>query len=616
MTIIRKVDVTFGDFKDVVITPIKFVTYRPENWTKSDYDMWDSYTLLHKDDPDFTDLGTPYFRFIGEPTVFSGRELTYLSFRMYVNEPGWRQVERVPFATYKLRKIDLNHYLALPPKPVFYPKLFRLLEPKLDLSFKPYRPKSPITRSPRVYSNWETNHLPKLLAHRSAFESDVILRRTKIHRRKMSNWKERKQKFEQTEQARLLRFTEATRKWLIRSTLIQKRILAVKSWKRTGSFKKTITYGKKSLVDHPYLSVTIVPVKGENPLTFSNSNDAARGSDAMQSHLGNWWTESYRPYFSTSTRVECDKNVYSVALSTSAFLQNILQPEIKSLDVKIIGKLYQKILRQKIHVGNFLAERAQAYDLLFNSTKRLVELIGAKKHIFRHALSYIKSPKNLANDYLALKFGVEPLFSDIEGAIEYLTSSDDSMNIVVRSKSSIPVSKTTGNGVITGLLTTSYVLKYAVDSKVAHDLASLGLVNPAEIVWETTPWSFIIDWFLPIGNYIQALNADVGLRFVSGTKSINFVGRVDTNPTNLPFNPGLGMNLSLPSPSDYGGFLSSLSEVSSVYSVPFGKFDVKFRKRSVLSEPPDRFVILLKNPLSITHGLLSLSLLIQKICKK
>lgn len=34
---------------------------------------------------------------------------------------------------------------------------------------------------------------------------------------------------------------------------------------------------------------------------------------------------------------------------------------------------------------------------------------------------------------------------------------------------------------------------------------SLGLTNPAAIVWELVPYSFVVDWFLPIGSYLSVL---------------------------------------------------------------------------------------------------------------
>lgn len=45
----------------------------------------------------------------------------------------------------------------------------------------------------------------------------------------------------------------------------------------------------------------------------------------------------------------------------------------------------------------------------------------------------------------------------------------------------------------------------------AADLpARFGLVNPLEVAWELVPLSFVVDWFVPIGDYLSAL--DVPLR--------------------------------------------------------------------------------------------------------
>lgn len=34
--------------------------------------------------------------------------------------------------------------------------------------------------------------------------------------------------------------------------------------------------------------------------------------------------------------------------------------------------------------------------------------------------------------------------------------------------------------------------------------AVLGLTDPAQVLWELTPWSFVADWFIPIGQYLDA----------------------------------------------------------------------------------------------------------------
>jgi hypothetical protein len=50
-------------------------------------------------------------------------------------------------------------------------------------------------------------------------------------------------------------------------------------------------------------------------------------------------------------------------------------------------------------------------------------------------------------------------------------------------------------------------------------LNQLGLLNPASLVWELVPWSFVVDWFCPIGPVLNAMTAPAGLTFVTGTLS-------------------------------------------------------------------------------------------------
>lgn len=41
----------------------------------------------------------------------------------------------------------------------------------------------------------------------------------------------------------------------------------------------------------------------------------------------------------------------------------------------------------------------------------------------------------------------------------------------------------------------------------ANRFAKLGILNPAEIAWDLVPFSFVLDWFLPIGDSIRFLGA-------------------------------------------------------------------------------------------------------------
>lgn len=41
----------------------------------------------------------------------------------------------------------------------------------------------------------------------------------------------------------------------------------------------------------------------------------------------------------------------------------------------------------------------------------------------------------------------------------------------------------------------------------ANRFSKLGITNPAEIAWDLVPFSFVLDWFLPIGNSIRFMGA-------------------------------------------------------------------------------------------------------------
>lgn len=42
-------------------------------------------------------------------------------------------------------------------------------------------------------------------------------------------------------------------------------------------------------------------------------------------------------------------------------------------------------------------------------------------------------------------------------------------------------------------------------------LASLGLLNPASLAWELVPLSFVVDWIVPVGPFLEAMTAGVGI---------------------------------------------------------------------------------------------------------
>jgi len=63
------------------------------------------------------------------------------------------------------------------------------------------------------------------------------------------------------------------------------------------------------------------------------------------------------------------------------------------------------------------------------------------------------------------------------------------------------------------------IIHAEVESRYTQGLKSLGLVNPTAIAWELVPFSFVFDWFVPVGTFLGAVTAPMGMDFLSGTRT-------------------------------------------------------------------------------------------------
>jgi len=143
--------------------------------------------------------------------------------------------------------------------------------------------------------------------------------------------------------------------------------------------------------------------------------------------------------------------------------------------------------------------------------------------------------KSLASNWLELQYGWKPLLSDIEGtlqAIPTLTNVGSFVRSVRSSASALKeysVDFPPGNGLIgfsnSGKTTflnqtkTKFVIRYRESNPGLAFAAQTGFTNPLNLAWEILPFSFVADWFLPIGPYLESLTAFQGLEFVSGGRT-------------------------------------------------------------------------------------------------
>lgn len=120
---------------------------------------------------------------------------------------------------------------------------------------------------------------------------------------------------------------------------------------------------------------------------------------------------------------------------------------------------------------------------------------------------------------------------------------------------------------------------------------AFGLNNPLTVAWELVPFSFVVDWFLPLGNAIASLTAFSGLEFKSGWKSTRHF-RLNTREL-------------LPGPAYTTGGVQYTVLKSNVK----GSQTEHGQERSVLSSFPSFGFPKWKDPRSFAHAASAVSLL-------
>lgn len=202
-----------------------------------------------------------------------------------------------------------------------------------------------------------------------------------------------------------------------------------------------------------------------------------------------------------------------------------------------------KINDKKFDMGVALAESRQTARHLTSVVTRLYGSYKAarsgrweraRKILGVNGKSWKEQSSNASSAWLEYSYAWVPLFSDIFGLQEQLKEgfkeNDQLFSVVRHAKESVDprnlLSPSSYRSNPTLLVTTRkseifFKTKYycRVENSSLLALSSLGLTNPIGIAWELVPFSFVVDWVLPIGDFLNALVAIEGVEFVSGHES-------------------------------------------------------------------------------------------------
>lgn len=234
----------------------------------------------------------------------------------------------------------------------------------------------------------------------------------------------------------------------------------------------------------------------------------------------------YKALFVQSTYLKWpDYDVAMSAPGSSWLATNAYRAGISDFN-NASNKAYEKFIskmHENVSLGMALAERREAVSMI---AKRCTDIADAYRALrrgdFKKFLARLDVPpkkrhrglvqvrsKQASALWLEYWFGWSPFVNDIYTGIQLLDSP-------------YPSSRVTGVGVDHLTQTTGYqyydmtaIVKcgayVSVDNEMLYRANQFGVVNPALVAWELVPFSFLVDWFVPVGNYLRSYTDFIGL---------------------------------------------------------------------------------------------------------
>jgi hypothetical protein len=173
-----------------------------------------------------------------------------------------------------------------------------------------------------------------------------------------------------------------------------------------------------------------------------------------------------------------------------------------------------------------LAENLATYKEALSSASNLLVLGLELLLDFKRKVSSLGS-KDAADLWLTYQYGIKPLISDVLDAQDFVfrqpgfaLSKGQASEVWDRDglilNNSLWEQTLRLEGTRWGCNTQ---VAYTVDSPFLAGANTLGLSNPALLFWELIPFSFIVDWFINMGEVVSSINQGAGLIFLFGSRT-------------------------------------------------------------------------------------------------
>lgn len=295
------------------------------------------------------------------------------------------------------------------------------------------------------------------------------------------------------------------------------------SWKLNTPITTAYYYGSYRTMED-----VIVPgfhrraQKGEvffNPLSvYEKRVTSNAGSGAAWTEVSMSCSGTPNPY-QVKTRYEgnqFDRVVWLVYGRDSVNMQNggpsvIPSSDLSALLTEASTSCANNRVRSESNLYETIAEFDKTLSLLQDILSNVRKVVSLKRSILSRA-------KETSNAYLAYRYGLKPLMSDVETIVSGLSKKVGKLRVSSRGSAAISAtsiaqvdSPAFDNALITTLRRSTQesvkvralsLDEFDVSAGFNSGFSSKGLIT---LPWELLPYSFVVDWFANVGDYLGAM---------------------------------------------------------------------------------------------------------------
>lgn len=173
-------------------------------------------------------------------------------------------------------------------------------------------------------------------------------------------------------------------------------------------------------------------------------------------------------------------------------------------------------------------KRASSGDLvgasrLLVNTKNTSAPIGTSRKVDSTTLKWVSQGSSVRDRYLQYQFGIKPLIHDAEAAVRalaWLNNRTTYRKISATRRIEDSFTEDRGRGTVCSVKSEIRARALAILKTEVPASDALGLFDIPQYLWERTILSFVLDWWVPVGNYLQALQAARSLSSATVVKTI------------------------------------------------------------------------------------------------